>query len=678
MKKNILLKVGLLLIATLLIFSCEEKSGVATLRLRLSSSAPRSRTLSPKDQGLTITGYTISGEGPNDSTFSVSTNSSQVDINGLTIGTWNLKIVGMNQQGTAIAQATLTHHLTTRNNTLEVTLTDIVGEGSIDIGFHWNDPGFPLIRLELELRSQGESYEAVEEGLTISSSTASGRYHAILPCGSYDLAFMLYSGDEKIAGGVEALRILDGKTTEGDITIVVNKEAVEPTGLKIYSAVTQPVEGEIEGLANVIPPNTETTVTFNQTSGGGGKDLSVEWYLDGSYRGNENPFHFSTHTGTHRLDALVQTELLGSVGTVSKTFRASVEATNGEPCVVFSASDGERDRKGDALWLSSVKDIKFLRDGRLLIASSKGLQLCEIRRDSLEVVRNFTSSGGSVTYDNYPTMGITDIAVDTFEDIVCTTATAHGIVVFYHYDTTTGDLEKIKAYDADTSRWGSAITNAVIEPLFKNYFVVDRATNRVHIGGYSSQSISQPYSNKLSTYVFPMENPTRIKISPDGGRLAVASPSNNSYHSYMVFYDNPEYLATVIESNTSLESSYGTGPLDVALIGPCSLLFMENGIHTFMLGNTGIAWHHQGKVSSNINSRAFEACFNSAHTKGWALHGGSSPLIATMEIYNGSASYSSTLPIGTFQGTHIACSPAENFLAVAGNSQIMLLRIGDD
>lgn len=678
MKKTFLFKIGLLLLLLLSLLGCEEKTGVATLRLKMNPYPQGVRTLSPEGQGLTITGYTVSGEGPNDATFSVSTNSSQIEINSLTIGTWELEVIGYNQQGTPIAQKTLSHHLTSRNNFLEVVLTDLVGEGGVDIGFYWSEVDFPDIAFVLELKSQGGSYEVVESGVTINPATASARYQATLPCGSYEIAFSLFSQDEKLAGGVEALRILDNCSTSGNITIVINKETAEPTGLRILSNIVEPVEGLIEGLPDVIPPNTETTVSFTRTRGGGAKNLQIAWYIDGSYRGDSNPFSFSTHTGTHRIDALVQTELLGSVGTVSKTFRASFEATDGEPYQVFSVSDGDKDSNENLFWLTNLKDIKFLHDGRLLLASSKGLQLCEIRRDSLQVVNTFTSSGGDVNIDQYPTAGVTNIVVDPFDNIICTTAKELGIMVFYRYDAANGNLEKIKAYAPSTNRWSSTTTNTVIDPLFKTYIIVDGGRNRAYYGTYSDLSVTEPMSIPLADYLYPLAAPTSIALSPDGSRLVVTSPSNNSFHSYAVIRDNPIYLGLGIESNSAIPSELGGGPYGAFVLGDLAQLLMEEGLHLFTIGGGVFDWTLVNKIGGG-SSYVYDFCFNSALTKEWIIQGESDSVIASMDLFNGTPTgYTASSPLTNFAGRVIDSSPQGNFLAAGSSNQLKLFRISDN
>lgn len=70
-----------------LLVSCAENPGTTTMKLILSTSSDGvSRTLLPSDSTLLdVTKYTISGTGPNGKTFTVNTDNSSVEIEGLAI-----------------------------------------------------------------------------------------------------------------------------------------------------------------------------------------------------------------------------------------------------------------------------------------------------------------------------------------------------------------------------------------------------------------------------------------------------------------------------------------------------------------------------------------------------------------------------------------------------------------
>ena len=83
MRKSISLLLIVVLIA--LLVSCAENPGTTTMKLILSTSSDGgSRTLLPSDSTLLdVTKYTISGTGPNGKTFTVNTDSSSVEIEGV-------------------------------------------------------------------------------------------------------------------------------------------------------------------------------------------------------------------------------------------------------------------------------------------------------------------------------------------------------------------------------------------------------------------------------------------------------------------------------------------------------------------------------------------------------------------------------------------------------------------
>ena len=93
---------------------CDNGVGTASLSLRLTSQYGRAdaRTIVPTGESLTIHSYSIEGSGPNGKTFSITTQSAQVLIEGLVYGTWAIQATGLNEQGTELATGSTSHQLT--------------------------------------------------------------------------------------------------------------------------------------------------------------------------------------------------------------------------------------------------------------------------------------------------------------------------------------------------------------------------------------------------------------------------------------------------------------------------------------------------------------------------------------------------------------------------------------
>jgi sugar lactone lactonase YvrE len=680
MKTQVLFIAALVLIAVLAFTGCEERASTTTMQLRFmtdrNTSGSTRDPVSPSGQGLAITGYTITGVGPNDNTFSLATSSAQVEINGLVIGSWTIHVEGLNQQGTKIAEGSVTHHLTTQENRVEVYLDDFEGSGSVRLGFFWGDTEFDEIAFDLKIKEQGaQAFETVTSGKTVDLATASATFESVLSTGSYELTYNLSSRGVSIGGGIVALRILDGMLSERDIPIVIDKPTPEATALSITSGVVEPVTGMITSIGSSILPNTPVTVAFEPTGGGGGFPLQIDWYLDGQWFAQGENAEFSTYTGSHRLDVIAQTEGIGSVGSETHPFRASVESMGGVPVTVDSITAGDTDINEQLYWTQGVTDTAFMRDGRLLIASTHGLQLCEVMQDKLIVVNNFSSNGLTHSDNPFPTEGITDLEVDTFDDIVCTTARDSGLIVFYQYDSEQASLTKITSCKSDGTnyQWGTTITNAGLDVVNNYVFLMDSTTNRLYYAPYSNQDVT-PFRY---AYVYisggSLDAPKNLRVAAQGSQFVISCPDIGAFFTFNTALnlssENALYIDfahSYFESDPNLGGPYDAWFVDNNVIGA-----MQDGLHVYN-GST-----HLAKVAYQTD-QVMTFASDGIPEEGWAVHAGESPAVYHMSFSGGAPIYSTEgMPTGQFIPDTIALSPAGNLLCIAGSNTLQLLRVSD-
>ena len=123
-----------------LLVSCSENPGTTTMKLILSTSSDgTSRTLLPSDSTLLdVTKYTISGTGPNGKTFTLNTDNSSVEIEGLTIGEWTVTAKGLNREGTELVSGTSTFRLTATASPQTIILNTLVGTGTFSYVLDWS------------------------------------------------------------------------------------------------------------------------------------------------------------------------------------------------------------------------------------------------------------------------------------------------------------------------------------------------------------------------------------------------------------------------------------------------------------------------------------------------------------------------------------------------------------
>ncbi|MDC7247622.1 MAG: hypothetical protein PQJ35_04700 [Sphaerochaetaceae bacterium] len=681
MKKYTVIKLITLLLAAFALAGCNTEESRITMRVRLNekiSQQMNTRSLySPAGEGLDIFGYIIEGEGPNDQTFSITTGSSQVDINGLMIGTWELKVTGINQQGTPIAKGETTFLLSTRENVVDISVDTLIGRGTLQAGFSWGDEVFGGITIQSTLTVQGGESVDISDDIIIYEGSSSAVYETQLDAGIYEIHYSLYSEGVKIAGGIDVIRILDDKTTVAEIELNVETAAPEATGLTIHSSIGKMIEGEITGIDDVILPNTIVEATFTDQYQGE-KNYQVAWYLDGEYLATGESVQFSTYTGHHRLDAVAEGPLIGNMGSSTKKFIASVTPNGGLPVVVSHLTTSDVDAADNPYYLQNVSDSEFLRDGRILLASSQGLQICEIVNDTLMVLQNYpkNESGVSVASDSHPTQGITDITADSAEDIIFTTAKNLGIVVAYSYDSDSATLNKIASFDPSTASWSSSITNAVIDDANNTLFFVDRQDKNTYILPYSEQTISVYNQIPLGQFFYTIEECSDLRISNDNSTLIVTSSPNDTFHTYSIGYDYYGNPVLNFESNNMISSSHGNLEMVTMVDGKAHVL-TDNGLFVYA-SNPGSGFYEYVEQVTTFDEHLHNIAYNNLYNKGWSINSTSQYVLASFSLLGGVPSYSSEeIQIPSLQQIQIDYSPKGNMLSLSGSSQLMLLRLND-
>ncbi len=677
-----------LIAALVAMTGCEEEPRTTSLRLALSSSIEDSaRTITPNQQSLEIHSYYISGVGPNGKTFSVTTLSPQVIIEGLVLGTWTITAKGQNLQGTDLVSGTTEHQLTTTATRADILMGTLVGNGNIKVTFLWGEVDFPDIELNLYLTPQGGSETNITTGIVIIESTARAVFETSLPAGSYELRYELFSQDIKVDGGTEALRVINNALTEGTLDISLDKLVSVAPGISITTELTTPVEGLISGIGSVILPNTTANVEFAQTGGGGSTDIAVRWFLDGELFATGLSTSFSTFTGSHRLDVIANTSQPGSVGSVSWPFQATVQNNAGVPIAIMSIENGDIDSASQPFKLNQITDAAFLRDGKLLIASQNSLQLCKIVQDKLVVVRNFTDGGAtaSVATEPYPVYGVTDIVVDLLDDMVCTTASSTGTMVVYAYDSATGNLVKKGYKSSDPTLYAEQQWTIMSNPVLDTsrnliYFFDAGGVDRyVFYYAYGSSGFSYVGSASIDATSSPANtNPSQLSISGDFRRLGMVSPANGSFHlmsNQFNGYNNDPASAIMLDR---ADPAGAAALLSGMVFNQTDFYtFKAAGISRYTTLDNGGSYVLSSSLGAPLNTVS-AMVFNNTNTKAWVVSAGVNPGISLLALGSTEPTHQGFTSSGTFKGKRIAISPLGDLLCVVGDSSdLTLYRVSD-
>lgn len=422
-KKGILAM--LLALAIMLLAGCQEAQQTADLRILLDESG--SRILTPKDPAdFKVEKYhVICQERGKANPIELESIRSSFVIQDLPIGEYTIEATGRNAAGDDIVRGSTTFSLSHTNTTATVVLSELIGQGNVNISFTWDGNLItePSVKVTLSPRD-GQSVEAVTETLAVSNNSASFTRSG-LPAGSYTIVAELFDGETKVAGCVEALRIGQNSTVNGSVSFDLDELPSSVGNITLENQAGIPIECRIIGLENEesVEAQREIVVSLD-TSGLEESGLAIEWYLDGSFLGKGKEIRLTPQPGSHRLDVVASTSKLGSTGSTQINFEAALLGEVGMPVLgaLVSTDDG--------ISLSADMVFDFLQDGRLLVIdnSTYTAQICSLVRNTLRVE-------GSQTLQQR----VIDIATSDSTKVVL--AFEDGSSAVYSYNTATARLQ---------------------------------------------------------------------------------------------------------------------------------------------------------------------------------------------------------------------------------------------
>ncbi len=160
--------------------------------------------------------YVVSGVGPAGDTFSETTASDPLTLEGLATGEWTVSVQPRNDTQTAIGSgegvATVEDGQTAE---VSITVVPLEGVGSLDLEVGWTEGELSVPSIHATLTTAAE----VETTLELTLGTAQGTHtSSTIPAGYYTLALELREDGDTVAGAVEVVRIVAGQTTTGSFT----------------------------------------------------------------------------------------------------------------------------------------------------------------------------------------------------------------------------------------------------------------------------------------------------------------------------------------------------------------------------------------------------------------------------------------------------------------------------
>ena len=292
----------------------EEKNG----NLKISFEESQPRVLAPAIS-LDATSYTVSGNGPYNSSFNKTTTDSPLQINHLESGEWIITVDAYNAEGTRIATGTNSVNVSAGETaSLNILLLPPAGTGSFLVDVFWDDAvvSNPVIESRLT-SSSGNILELSANQVNAGHSEISD---STISTGYYTMVLQLLESGEVIAGAVEAVRIFNGEQTTGEFTF--NEFNLPTGGVEVIADpdLQEPLTITLSGAVDSIVYGSTMTVTADA---GGVADVQYTWYLNGVSQTSGTSSYTTDSTlspGLYRLDVIGFTADGSRAGSVTHNF----------------------------------------------------------------------------------------------------------------------------------------------------------------------------------------------------------------------------------------------------------------------------------------------------------------------------------------------------------------------
>ncbi|AEV30244.1 hypothetical protein SpiGrapes_2483 [Sphaerochaeta pleomorpha str. Grapes] len=672
----------LLVMASLNLAGCKEDPARSTLRLTLQNvQNPTERSLVPTGIPLEVTKYVVQGTGPQGNTFSMESSNSSLEIEGLLIGNWDLYAIGQNSSDVDLVEGSNSFLLTTEPKNVTVQLNTLKGTGTMTINFQWDMEKISNASIELSVTNQEGVKTAVAPTIN-NYANGSVTYSAFYPAGSYTVQARLYSGSIAVAGCAEAVRVVGNKITEGTITLDLDKFAEIPSSLTLINKAGTPIECSISGLSSTMIAMQNVTAeiaTMNISDNG---SLEISWFLDGQQIATGLDCTFVPSSGTHRLDVIATGALLASSGSASFTFQATVGGTPDIPVLMTEVADGT-----EGLYVAGDTKVAFLPDGKVLLASAthNSLQVCRIVRDTMEVIRSYSTS------DDFNTVGITDMLVDPNSyRVAIADATTPGIAL-YQYDASDATLTKLfyRNNVKYTKSDGSTLTFSDIDMLSLDgsngtlYCTVPGSTDLPMSNMYASNA-EDFQTNSYTYFLFSsLQEFSGMAIAPGNNKAALFSEPDGLLK--LCTRDNSNKLIAN-DKNFSSETNgtpYLSGIRSVAFLNDSNVVCGTGNALNRFTNTSALNWEQadiwlsgQNGIDSMLGIE--QLIVNPSRTVLYAICQDSKNIHCfAVDSSTSELSYLGAASLGIFQPSGAALSPDREFLIVFSKTanKILLFRI---
>lgn len=175
--------------------------------------------------GLNVVRYRIRGVGPEGASFDwIDVTSSKVALSDIRRGEWTIYGQAISETGEVVAKGSITTFLSASTPLGAVYLDSTEGAGDVSCSFNWSTSQVLYPEVEVYVQYEGGEFTARDSSEIVITENGKAEWKAQnMEAGPYVVRAILKDDGELVSGIAAALRVIDGKTSVGDIKFTVGK-----------------------------------------------------------------------------------------------------------------------------------------------------------------------------------------------------------------------------------------------------------------------------------------------------------------------------------------------------------------------------------------------------------------------------------------------------------------------
>lgn len=325
MKRKIIVLLAVLLSVSAM--SCRNQAEVGRTRLDISIEQETSRTIMPSQTLMDTRKYSVSGTGPDGSSFGpLLSSDSEFSVSDLVPGIWTITAKALNAENNELATGSGECNITAGTNKATIVLDTITGSGTLELDFRWDSDISEDEQLRIGITLEDNGGNVISRNKDVYTSENQASIVLALNAGCHVLSVQVSDSHGNLGvGATDAVRIVSNTRSSGVVELQTTRPVIHSgTSISFENAVGKPMNFYIDYYPKSPSKGQRVTLKacyFSLPDDIDPEDLNLQWYKDGVLQPSADGFNYTitSEQGVHRYDVIVRSRKEGTMCGASLT-----------------------------------------------------------------------------------------------------------------------------------------------------------------------------------------------------------------------------------------------------------------------------------------------------------------------------------------------------------------------